>query len=302
MLPIQNMPIRFNHSKRQDSIKYIVIHDTGNTDNGADVKAHFNYFNNGDRQASADYFVDDKMIGKFVSGDQKSWHCGDGRGRYGITNNNSIGVEMCVNSDGNRTIIFKNLIELTKYLMNEYNIPLDRVVRHYDASRKDCPHSMSANNWSEWYWFKKQLNEGSAPAPAPTGSYNGTVHVRTYLIVRNNPDGHQIGSIYNDERVQVVAGKNEWFKVIYDTKNGPKTKSGWVHKAYVSLDNNKDKSVHVNTYLIVRDNPDGNQIGSLYNNERVTVLESKGEWFNVLYDTKNGPQTKSGWAHSKYVY
>jgi glucan-binding YG repeat protein len=44
--------------------------------------------------------------------------------------------------------------------MGKYNIPLDRVVRHYDASRKCCPSSMSANNWARWYEFKDRLANG----------------------------------------------------------------------------------------------------------------------------------------------
>ena len=41
--------------------------------------------------------------------------------------------------------------------MSELNIPIERVVRHFDASRKNCPASMSANNWAEWYKFKEML-------------------------------------------------------------------------------------------------------------------------------------------------
>ena len=65
-----------------------------------------------------------------------TWHCGDGKGKYGITNSNSIGIEICINSDGNYNIAFQNAVELTKHLMKELNIPIERVVRHYDASRK----------------------------------------------------------------------------------------------------------------------------------------------------------------------
>ena len=43
--------------------------------------------------------------------------------------------------------------------MKELNIPIERVVRHYDASRKSCPNSMSKNNWAEWHLFKQKLIE-----------------------------------------------------------------------------------------------------------------------------------------------
>lgn len=148
--------IQYNHSSRNgQAIEYIVIHDTGNPRVGADAEAHYKYFNGGDRQASAHYFVDDKQILQVVEDSQASWHCGDGKGKYGITNQNSIGVEICVNGDYDKAVA--NAIELTKQLMGRYNIVPERVVRHYDASRKTCPGAMSNNNWARWQAFKKAL-------------------------------------------------------------------------------------------------------------------------------------------------
>ena len=45
--------------------------------------------------------------------------------------------------------------------MLELSIPIDRVVRHYDASLKNCPASMSANGWALWNTFKAQLQQKS---------------------------------------------------------------------------------------------------------------------------------------------
>lgn len=150
--------IKYNISKRTQAIKYIVIHDTGNKSKGADADAHFNYFNGGNRNSSADFFVDDEKILQINDyTEYYTWQCGDGKGKYGITNSNSIGIEICVNSDGNYDKAFEKAIELTKHLMKELNIPAERVVRHYDASRKSCPASMKSNNWSLWNEFKEKL-------------------------------------------------------------------------------------------------------------------------------------------------
>ena len=116
------------------------------------------FFNGADRQSSAHYFVDDKQILRVVKDSDKSWHCGDGRGLNGITNENSIGVEMCINSDGDFNKTYLNALKLTKYLMKKYNIPLENVVRHYDASRKICPNIWKENNWEKWNRFKEALN------------------------------------------------------------------------------------------------------------------------------------------------
>jgi len=164
-MTINKKQIAYNRSTRTQAIKYIVIHDTGNTAKGSNANNHFTYFNGGNRDSSADFFVDDTQILqindyiKFYT-----WQCGDGKGAYGITNSNSLGIEICVNSDGNYAVAFAKAIELTKYLMKELNISINNVVRHYDASRKNCPASMAANNWAKWNEFKAAL---SAPEPTP---------------------------------------------------------------------------------------------------------------------------------------
>ena len=159
MIQINKKQIAYNKTARMQKPVYIVIHDTGNTGKGANANAHFNYFNSGNRNSSADFFVDDTQVLQ-VNDYTKyyTWHCGDGKGKYGITNSNSIGIEICINSDSNYNTAFQNAVELTKYLMKELNIPLERVVRHYDASRKNCPASMNKNNWALWGTFKKEIN------------------------------------------------------------------------------------------------------------------------------------------------
>ena len=152
------MQIAYNRTTRKEKPTYIVIHDTGNKSKGADANAHYNYFNSGNRQSSADIFVDDK--GALKVNDYNTyytWHCGDGNGKYGITNSNSVGVEICVNSDGDYDKAVKNAIVAVRGLMAELHIPISRVVRHYDASKKLCPASMSANNWEDWDQFKELL-------------------------------------------------------------------------------------------------------------------------------------------------
>ena len=155
-----NKQIAYNFSVRGEPIRYIVIHDTGNSSAGANARAHFNYFNSANRSSSADIFVDDDEC-LIVNDYHKyySWHCGDGQGKYGITNSNSVGIEMCVNSDGNYEKAFRNTVDVARKLMEELNIPFDRVVRHYDASRKNCPASMNKGDWHKWNKFKDLLKE-----------------------------------------------------------------------------------------------------------------------------------------------
>lgn len=146
-------------SRRAEKIRYIVIHDTGNTSAGAGADAHKRYFMTTDRKASADYLVEENKIIKLNDYYKYfTWHCGDGKGKYGITNSNSIGVEMCINQGSNLQNTINNTIKLVYKLMKELNIPFYRVVRHYDASHKICPSSMHANNWDKWHRFLDSLS------------------------------------------------------------------------------------------------------------------------------------------------
>lgn len=160
-MEIKKFQIKYNYSKRNEAIKYIVIHDTGNRNKGANAIMHYNYFNGGDRQSSADIFVDDKNI--IQINDYKtnySWAVGDGKGKYGITNKNSVSIEMCINSDGNYEEMLKNTIDATIYLMKDLNIEINEVVKHNDASKKNCPQTMNnKGDWSKWNEFKQKIQD-----------------------------------------------------------------------------------------------------------------------------------------------
>lgn len=158
MLPIQRQISDYNHySSGSNNIKYIVLHYTANQNGTA--KNHADYIGRSDVGASAHYFVDDNSIYQVIEDDCGAWHVGDGHGVYGISNTNSIGIEMCCMSP-NMTISEQtedNTLELVRYLMKKYNIDINNVVRHYDASKKVCP-NWSENNWSRWDNFKNKLS------------------------------------------------------------------------------------------------------------------------------------------------
>jgi N-acetylmuramoyl-L-alanine amidase CwlA len=158
MLPIQKILIDINYSKGVFITPfYIVIHETDNTSYGANAIANRNYFaNHSEAQASTHFVVDDKNIIQCAELNWKCWHVGDNKGYSDITNSNSIGIEICVNSDGDFAKAKQNAIELTKYLIAQLNIPINRVVRHYDSSGKHCPRIM-LDNPQMWIDFTNQL-------------------------------------------------------------------------------------------------------------------------------------------------
>lgn len=142
----------YNVSKRTQSIKYIVCHYTGSgTSKAGSAKNNCIYFSGGNRGASAHYFIDDGGIWEYADpAKYYTWHCGDGHGKYGITNANSIGIEVCL--DGDNPYTEKEigyLGELVRYLMDEFDVPASRIVMHWNASRKLCP-LYYAKRPSEW--------------------------------------------------------------------------------------------------------------------------------------------------------
>lgn len=151
------------------NISYIVIHYVGAV---STAKNNVDYYAREKLQASAHYFVDEISIWQSVEDKDRAWHCGgglqgsNGHKFHGIcTNSNSIGIEMCCKKDKNGNWYFepetvKNTIDLVKMLMAKHNIPIDRVIRHFDVTGKNCPAPYV--NESKWQEFKSRIltNEG----------------------------------------------------------------------------------------------------------------------------------------------
>lgn len=143
---------------------YIVVHNTGGN---ACARNNCIYFNRegAKTQASADFFIDkDGTIYRYNNVQYAySWHCGDGHGAYGITNANSIGIEVVSADDEFTAKQVEALRSLVTYLMGRFSIPAKRVVRHYDASRKSCPgYYAGASNTAKgrrWAALRKKITQ-----------------------------------------------------------------------------------------------------------------------------------------------
>ena len=167
-----------NFSNQKITPKYIVWHDTGVRDQSDEGNA--NYFYSVYREASANYFIDENSIMEVVAPGYVAWHCGDGNGKYGITNYNSIGIELCVEADGNfKPETIANAVWLGKKLMADWRISYEGNVRRYDASRKNCPQFLNTDGkWSKWYSFKAKLAINTASnvvvqkQSVPIGGFN----------------------------------------------------------------------------------------------------------------------------------
>lgn len=135
--------------RQKSDIKYIVVHYTAN--NGDTARNNLDYYAREIVKTSAHYFVDENEVCCSVAWDDVAWHCGGGvyKGttpkHYAACRNlNSIGVEMCSRKDAAGAYYFKDEVILrtavfVAQLMEDYNIPIERVIRHYDVTGKPCP-------------------------------------------------------------------------------------------------------------------------------------------------------------------
>ena len=194
-------------------VEYIVIHYTaGQTSRPGTALNVSNYYRNSN-DVSADFTIDDSAVVQYNADirNRYTWHCGGkkqntkGGALYGrCTNANSIGVEICsTNSTGKMQnandktyscteAAVKNALELVKYLMKEFNIPADRVIRHYDVNGKPCPGIIGWNadsgSEAEWEKFKNALGEKTAESEKPkyyvqVGAFASRENAENYLAV-----------------------------------------------------------------------------------------------------------------------
>lgn len=175
--------VNYTHMSNKKN-EYIVIHYTGNTTDTALANAR--YFETVNRDASANYFVDQTTVYQCVLDSDKAWHVGVNYGNHTLfgkcTNSNSIGIEMCSNKKKIAKGTYNNTVALTKKLMKKYNIPASRVVRHYDVCNKVCPgwSGWTRKNDKIWKQFKKDIQSTTSVSSSTTSSKNDSVISNKY--------------------------------------------------------------------------------------------------------------------------
>lgn len=225
MLPITKMISAYNHYKG-NNIKYIVLHYTGNSKDTA--KNNAIYFNGGDRGSSAHYFCDETSIYQVVEDYNGCWAVGNTKTE--VNNKNSISIEMCCS--GNSIVSEKteqNAVELTKYLMRKYNIPVANVRTHAEVTKygKICP-NWQTNDWQRWKNFKNKLN----------GSQTSNVEVQkveTVNVERKVKFVKDV-NIWNDTNWKSVKGQVKKDRVVHVTKMTKDYSFYVIDGGYVTVD------------------------------------------------------------------
>lgn len=313
------------------NIQYIVIHYTAGVSSKPGSAANTaRYFATSDKDASADFIVDDGTIVQY-NPNPRSRYCwavggakyGNKGGRlYGVAKNmNCVSIEICsTNSTGKMTspnspsysftdAVLKNALDLTKHLMAEYGVDADHVIRHYDVNGKPCPGIIGWNgesgSESKWLAWKAQLS-GQTPskgnmAYVGKGIGEGLCLDPEGMAVRDasNTKGTQIGTVRPGEKVEILQQlKNGWLKIVW-----PGSPKGYAYTSNagggyykVTIYGAKNTGTVVNCYFLnIRKTPGGTIIGGIAAGKEVTLTgRASGIWLEIS-------EPRAGWVSGKYI-
>ncbi len=125
----------------------LVIHWTANRSPGANARRNRDYFeNHPEKKVAAHYVVDDSEVVQCVPESEMAYHVGGRRytekavkalGSY--PNATTVGIEMCVNRDGDFAKTYRLTVKLAADVLKRNNLNTKDLWRHYDITGKDCP-------------------------------------------------------------------------------------------------------------------------------------------------------------------
>lgn len=241
MLAITEKLISKNRPFRNlKELKAIIIHWTANTNRGANASANARYFNsdqfitkaNGQKvkiSASAHYVVDDKEIIRCLPDLEVGYHVGSRSGykdliyttlkipRGNSPNDYTIGIEMCVNSDGDFVKTRQKTIELTCFLLKKYNLTVNQVFRHFDITGKDCPKMMLEKTvWDQFLAEVENFDKSEIKYRVNVSELNVRAGSGTNFSIKRK--------LKRDDTVVKLAQEGIWFKIGTDE---------WIHSDYV---------------------------------------------------------------------
>ncbi len=123
------------------AFNFITVHETANTNPGADARMHRNFVagGGGADTVSFTYCVDDKRAVQILPINQQQWAQGTTEG-----NATSISIETCVASDEDWSVTTMNLAKLVSLLLFTAGKDTGAVVQHNVWYGKNCPMKIRA--------------------------------------------------------------------------------------------------------------------------------------------------------------
>lgn len=174
-------------NRKGNKIEWIIVHYP--VAPGCNASWCKKYYERDNVSESAHYAVSANETVSIVPCSLAAFHCatkgkdkaGNPIKTYCTANNcNSIGIDLMDNKISKKTLsvndkdwyipeaTLERAAYLISYLMKQYNIPIDHVIRHYDVTHKYCPRPLVGDDINEYYgisgnqkWeqFKKRIME-----------------------------------------------------------------------------------------------------------------------------------------------
>jgi uncharacterized protein YgiM (DUF1202 family) len=302
-------------------IQWIVLHYTaGVSSKQGRAQGCAQGFATTTRQASADFIVDDVEKVQY-NPDPANYYCWSvggskyakvntslGAKYYGqCMNNNSISIEMCSNKKNTSTLsvadddwylteaTVQNAVELTKYLMQVYNIDINHVIMHHMVTGKICPQPWCKYEAAlvNWHTFLQRV-AGTPIPPVPTPiTVNYSIRITaSSLNVRKGPSTAYaiIDTLKQNTYVTIVEEDNGWGRI--------KDTQGWINLKYTVKEEPTFQSYKARVtanVLNVRTGPGINYpiVRSIKKNEVYTIVEEQNDWGKL----KSG----IGWVNLNYM-
>lgn len=130
--------------------KYLTIHSTGNFKSNARQERNWLINTTNKSGASWNICVDDTEAIIAIPLNEKSNHSGSNTG-----NLTSIGLEICESGDREKTL--KNTIQISAFILKEFNLTYKDLRQHYDWNKKNCPRILRQENM--WEWFVNEVKK-----------------------------------------------------------------------------------------------------------------------------------------------
>lgn len=196
------------------SIKYIVLHFTGNKGDTAKNNALF-YATGNTREARAHFFVDKKgEVWQSIPMERIAWAVGHfytakkGAASYYkmCTNANSVSIEMC---DCLKNVGWDQMLavrELVQYIQKKCP-NAKTIIRHWDVNGKECPKPMIGSNNKKWkHLHSKIVNNYQYKAKVVI-----TAAIRSSKGVKKD---NKIGSVKHGEVLKISKVVGAWGRLL----------------------------------------------------------------------------------------
>lgn len=153
------------------SAEYITVH---NTANDASAENEIQYMITNNNEVSYHFAIDGDEVVQGIPLNKNAWHCGDGA--KGTGNRKSIGVEICYSKSGGERYkkAEQQSIKFIAQLLYERKWGVDKVKKHADWARKNCPHRiLDEGRWDSFIKaIDSELKALSTPITKPAVANN----------------------------------------------------------------------------------------------------------------------------------